>query len=161
MANVAIRTARPGDAETILEVKQAAITELSASAYTREQVTAWTPSDSALAEYRTATETATFQILVACDTDQVVGYGVLNVEQDQVEALFVRPSWARLGVGTRLLRQLEASATLGGCRELTVVSSRNAVGFYESHEYVRLDTQSRVIGDVELEFVVLSKQLTR
>ncbi len=161
MANVVVRTARPADARPILAVKQAAITELSAGAYTREQIKAWTPSDDALTEYQEATETAMFQILVACDAEQVVGYGVLNAEENRIEALFVHPAWARCGVGTRLLGQLEASATLVGCRELTVVSSRNAVEFYQTRGYERAGVRSRGMGDVELEFVVLSKQIAQ
>jgi len=160
MVNVSVRTARPGDAEAILAVKQAAIAELSASAYTRQQIEAWTPDDDALTEYRNATETDGFQILVACDDEQVVGYGVLSAESDRIEALFVHPHRARSGIGTRLLGQLESSALLIGCRALTVVSSRNATEFYELHGYTRVETRSREIDGIELEFIVLSKQLT-
>ena len=159
MADVSVRTARPGDAKAILDVKQTAITELSASAYTQEQIVAWAPSGDALAEYRKATETDSFQVLVACDGEQIIGYGVLNAGESRIEALFVHPSRARSGVGTQLLGQLEVSAMFVGCRELTVISSRNATGFYISNGYAPTKKRSRELNGVKLRFIELFKQM--
>ncbi|MCU4719536.1 GNAT family N-acetyltransferase [Halapricum hydrolyticum] len=159
MLDVSVRTARPGDAEAILDVKRTAIAELAASAYTREQLRAWAPGE-ALEEYRAATTTDAFQVLVACD-DGVVGYGVLNTSGCRIEGLFVHPLRARTGIGTRLLGLLETSATLTGCRDVSVISSLNATGFYESREYVRIEDRRREMDDVGLEFVLLEKRLSQ
>ncbi|QSG04865.1 GNAT family N-acetyltransferase [Halapricum desulfuricans] len=157
MTDVSVRTAGPDDAGSILEVKRAAISELAASAYTDEQVHAWAPADSALEEYRAATTTDTFQVLVAHGDEPVVGYGVLHTDDCRIEGLFVHPSRARAGIGARLLGHLEANAALLGCRRLSVISSRNATAFYESQGYDRLEDRAREIDGVELEFVLLEK----
>ncbi|QCC50992.1 GNAT family N-acetyltransferase [Halapricum salinum] len=160
MPDVSVRTAKPGDAEAVLEVKRAAIEELAARAYTPVELEAWAPDDDAIEEYRSAMSADQFQILVAEDDDTIAGYGVLNAEQSRVEALFVRPFWARLGIATRLLRQLEMSAAFDGCETLSVVSSLNAVGFYEALGYDRVEQRSRTIDGVDIEFTLLEKDLS-
>jgi len=160
MPDVSVRTARPDDAEAVLEVKRAAIEELAARAYTPAELEAWAPDDDAVAEYRSAMSAEQFQILVADDDGTIAGYGVLNAEQSRVEALFVRPFWTRSGIGTRLLGQLEMSAAFDGCAQLAVVSSLNAVPFYETLGYDRIEQRSRTIDGVDIEFILLRKDLT-
>jgi putative acetyltransferase len=101
-----------------------------------------------------------FQVLVAEDDGMVAGYGVLNAAESRVEALFVRPFWTRSGIATRLLRQLEMSAAFDGCERLSVISSLNAVPFYESLGYDRVEKRSRTINGVDIEFTLLRKDLT-
>lgn len=160
MAEVSVRTAAPADAREILEVKQAAISELATQTYTPAELDAWAPDNDALEEYREAMSADAFQVLVAEDGARIVGYAVLNATDARIEALFVRPFWTRAGIGTRLLSQLETSATFADCQQLSVVSSLNAVPFYESLEYDRVGDRTRTIDGVEIGFTLLEKDLT-
>jgi putative acetyltransferase len=160
MPDVSVRTARPADAGAVLDVKRAAIEELAARAYTPVELEAWAPDDDAVEEYRSAMSAEQFQVLVAEDDGLIAGYGVLNAAESRVEALFVRPFWTRSGIATRLLRQLEMSAAFDGCTVLSVISSLNAVPFYESLGYDRVEDRSRTIDGVDIEFTLLRKDLT-
>jgi N-acetylglutamate synthase-like GNAT family acetyltransferase len=160
MPDVSVRTARPEDAGAVLDVKRAAINELATRAYTPVELEAWAPDDDAIEEYRSAMSAEQFQVLVAEDDGMVAGYGVLNAAESRVEALFVRPFWTRSGIATRLLRQLEMSAAFDGCERLSVISSLNAVPFYESLGYDRVEKRSRTINGVDIEFTLLRKDLT-
>ena len=160
MPDVTVRTADPDDALAIIAVKQAAIDELAASAYTADQRAAWAPDDAAIEEFRDALSADTFQVLVAVDDDRVVGYGVLNAAEASIDALFVRPFWARLGIATRLLAQLEMSATFAGCESLSAVVSRNAVDFYEQAGYEQIESRTRTMDDVDVEFTYMEKALS-
>lgn len=159
MPDVSVRTADPADAAEIVAVKQAAITELAASAYTPAERTAWAPDDDAVAEFRSAIDSDSFQVLVAEDDGRIVGYGALNAADATVDALFVRPFWTRSGIATRLLAQLETSATFAGCETLSATVSLNAVSFYEAAGYSPSEHRSRTIDGVEVEFVHMRKQL--
>jgi putative acetyltransferase len=68
--------------------------------------------------------------LVAVAADVVVGFGQLDGVTGEVEAIYVRPSAARSGVGSRLLSELEHVARDLGLGELFLDSSLNAVPFY-------------------------------
>lgn len=160
MTDVTVRTADPSDAAEILAVKQAAIEELAATEYTPEELAAWAPDDRAVADYESAIEADAFEVLVAEIQNQIAGYGVLNAAEASIDGLFVRPFWSRSGVATRLLSQLEMSAALAGCETLSAVVSLNAVPFYRQAGYRRREDRSRTIGDVELDFAFMRKDLS-
>jgi GNAT superfamily N-acetyltransferase len=61
---------------------------------------------------------------------RVMGYAALR--GDEVSAAFVRPSAARQGIGTALLRHVEAEAVRAGARALRVRAALSAVPFYEA-----------------------------
>ena len=69
----------------------------------------------------------------------VAGFGHLNADTGAVEAVYVSPTYVGEGVGTKLLEHLEARAVEAGLEELSLVSSLNAVGFYEHHGYAVAD----------------------
>ncbi|MUV89279.1 GNAT family N-acetyltransferase [Halapricum sp. CBA1109] len=154
-----VGTADADDAAAIVEVKQTAIGELAASTYTPTEQAAWSPDDAAETAFRDALGADAFQVLVADDGGTIVGYGVLNAEAGTVDALFVRPFWARTGIATRLLSHLEMSAAVAGCTALSAVVSLNAVPFYETVGYERVEPCSRTIDGTELDFVRMRKQL--
>jgi len=76
----------------------------------------------------------------------VAGFGAVDVDAGELEALYVSPTYAREGVGSRLLEHL------------------NAVGFYESHGYAVADEATvETTGNgetVELDVRVMEKSLS-
>jgi GNAT superfamily N-acetyltransferase len=65
----------------------------------------------------------------------VAGYGELRVDENEVRAVYVSPTYAGDGVGSLLLEQLEVRARAHDLDELQLTASLNAVGFYEHHAY--------------------------
>lgn len=153
-----IRDARPADAEAVREVHATSITELGTQAYTREQVEAWALGCES-ADYMAAIEAEEMEFVVADPVDpgsdgeaagpedRVVGFGSLKLAAPEgyetaadaeVTGVYVHPSVARDGVGTRIYGELEERAREAGVGTLVLGASRNAVPFYEAHGYERV-----------------------
>ena len=78
--------------------------------------------------------------LVALDAGQVVGCVLFHPEGTETGRLFqmaVEPRRQGTGLGTRLLRALEAEVARRGFREITLHARDTAVGFYARLGYTR------------------------
>jgi ribosomal protein S18 acetylase RimI-like enzyme len=159
MPRLQFRQATPDDAAAVLAVKRAAIRELTGDHYADAQVDAWAPDDDALPSFEAAIESDRFTVLLAETDGETVGYGVLNGAAGRIDAAYVHPDHARDGIATSLVGQLETRAGMRDIDELDVVASLNAVPFYESLGYWRLDTEPRDIGGVDVDFTVMRKRL--
>lgn len=140
-----VRDATEKDVPEIRSVHEAAIRELGPAAYTDEQVAAWA-SGVETADYGAVTADD-HAFLVAVDESAVVGFGSLRWQPPdgyasdpdaEVTGIYVHPDHARDGVGTALLRELEARADRASPDTLGLQASRNAVPFYDAHGYERV-----------------------
>ena len=159
MSYVSFRRARPGDAEAILDVKREAIEDLEHWQYSPDQVAVWKPKCSYLDTFERVIEDDRFVVHVAVDDGDLVGYGALNVPDERIDAVYVHPDHHGHGVATALVKQLELSAQFQGIEKLDIVAARNAVPFYESVGYWRLDDEVTTIEDVDVVFVRMRKHL--
>lgn len=155
---IQFRQAKPEDAPDVLEIKQAAI-ETAGDTYSEAQIQAWRPTDEALPAFKQATASDQFVVLLAETDNEPAGYGVLNIDEARVDAVFVDPEHSRKGLGSSLVSQLETRGQMMGLSELTVVSSLNAQPFYESLGYEPFESRTRTIDDTDLEFVAVRKTL--
>ena len=127
--------------------------ELGARAYDEETAKAWA-GDRCHCDYDLGDAGSTFVVAVTAPDvtrgprverspgggeGDVAGFGHLNADIGAVEAVYVSPTYAGEGIGTRLLADLESRAAEVGLEELSLVSSLNAVGFYEHHGYAVTD----------------------
>lgn len=158
MGRLRIRNADPDDAAAMLELKRAAIDGIEGDLYTDRQLSAWRPGDGALSDFRRAIESERFEILVA-ELGAPAGYGVLNGRTHRIDAVFVHPDRHGEGIGSSLVRQFESRARVEGITELSLLSSLNAVGFYESLGYWETGRKPRTINGVEIEFALMSAVL--
>jgi len=152
------RQGKPADAEAVLRVKQAAI-EAAGDPYSGEQLEAWRPSEAALSAFTRAMESEQFVVLLVEADTGPVGYGVLNIDEARIDAVFVAPEHTGEGLGSSLVRQLETRARMLGMTELTVVSSLNARGFYEALGYDAYEERTRSIDGTDLGFVAVRRRL--
>jgi len=159
MESVRYRQAEHADAESMWWTKHAAIAGIETEEYTDEQLRAWKPDGEAVEDFRRAIESDTFDAVVAEADGEVIGYGVLNIAEESIDAVFVQPAQRRNGIATSLVRQLENRARMRAVSALTIVSSLNAVGFYESLGYERRGEKVRTIEETDLPFVVVEKAL--
>ena len=72
--------------------------------------------------------------MVATVDDQVAGVAVLN-RQGKIVLFYVAPERCMAGVGTALLRSVEARAVAWGIRSLQVDSTLTAQAFYLRHGF--------------------------
>jgi len=80
-------------------------------------------------------------LLIAALRDEPVGCGALKLHDDapaEIKRMWVSPAVRGLGVGRRLLAELEAHATARGARTLRLETNRaltEAIGLYRSAGY--------------------------
>jgi len=128
-----LRPVESDDATAMARIRREALRERAADAYTEEQLDSLT-ADS---DNRTpiAIERESFRTTVAVENGAVIGYGTVHPDDGQIHAAFVDPEHTESGVGRRVLAELEALAHEAGTDELFVLSTPNAVGFYERIGY--------------------------
>jgi GNAT superfamily N-acetyltransferase len=99
-------------------------------------------------------------MVVATDGPTVVGFGQLEPNTGEVEAVYVLPERQREGIGQTLLSELEARARVRGISRLELSATLNAAQFYERAGYARdHPTVHRLPTGVELQCIRMTKEL--
>ena len=152
-----IRCACAEDREALVAVQRAAVEQLCAEHYTPAQIRHWAtprglpPFDEVI--HRTL-------VLVAETGDRIDGFCQLDPLTGIVQALIVHPDRVRKGLGTRLLRMVEAAAREHGHRTMSLDSTLNAIGFYERLGYTRgADAVTELADGTRIESVKMTKPL--
>lgn len=140
----AIRTARDDDRKAIWRVHTDAVRELCAGFYQPDEIDVWigrlTPDS-----YRSA---ILHRVMLVAERDgDVVGFGQLDVERCEIEAVYVLPALARQGLGSRLLANLEEIARRRGVGRVTLCASLNAEAFYAAHAYRAIGREHQRLTD--------------
>lgn len=76
-----------------------------------------------------------------------------------VRHVAVDPAAARRGIGRLLLERCHRDAAAAGARELEVLSTLNAVPFYEAAGYVQVEERTVPIGGVDFPCVLLRRAI--
>lgn len=173
---VDVRDARRADRRAVRDLHVASVRELGPEAYDEQVVAAWVgDEDRDPRQYRVEGEAVVFLVAVddACggdDDEAVVGFGELRVGEPEgydvdadaeVRAMYVAPDRAGEGVGTALLRELEARAREHGVESVVLTASLNAVPFYERRGYGRVHERTHEFGgEAEGRVVEMRKRLS-
>ncbi|MDN2697868.1 GNAT family N-acetyltransferase [Janthinobacterium sp. SUN073] len=80
--------------------------------------------------------------IVAMQGETIAGYAMLDLDKQEVDAVFVDPARAGLGIGKRLLAALELLARGRGIVRLQLSASFNAVPFYRAAGFVAMRGQA-------------------
>jgi GNAT superfamily N-acetyltransferase len=152
-----VRRARDTDREAIWRVHTASIRGLCAGWYGETEIGVWvgrlTPD-----VYRGAILNRV--MLVAEQDGEMIGFGQLDLDRAEVEAVYVVPGTVRQGVGSRLLRSLEEVARSRGLGRLHLCASLNAEAFYAARGYRPVQREfHRLTGAVALDCVRMEKAL--
>lgn len=129
-----IRKAFDTDKKKISKLHISSIERLCSKHYTHEQLNAWT-SVLIPSVYDQALKEKIF--LVAHDSNQdLMGFGILDIQNAEISAIYIHPDAAGNGIGTELLCKLEEIARNSNVIEISVNSTLNAKGFYQRHGYL-------------------------
>lgn len=156
---VRFREATPSDAETLWWTKHAAIDSIDSDVYSDRQLRAWKPDGTAVSDFERAIESDTFEAILATVDGKDAGYGVLNVEDERIDAVYVNPDHMGQGIATSLVAQLESRARMHDIDKLEIVASLNARSFYERLDYSDSGRKVRTLEGCEIEFAIMRKQL--
>jgi GNAT superfamily N-acetyltransferase len=81
-------------------------------------------------------------------------------EAAKIRAFFVHPSWARRGIGSRILDACERAAARAGFRRLEMAATLTGVKFYEAHGYERREAfDVQLGGGRRIEVVRMEKEV--
>jgi len=157
MGELTYRAARVGDARAILTVKQAAISAIDGDEYTARQLDAWRPDDDLVDDFGRAIESNHYEILLVESGPATAAYGVLNTQENRIDAVFVHPDYHGEGIGSSLVSQFESRARISGLSELQIASSLTAREFYETLGYRDVGRKRREINGTVLTFAIMRK----
>lgn len=153
-----VRRAGEGDAEGIWRVHMRAIRDIAKSHYTPEEIEAWA-SPRNPAHYIESIRNKEFY--VAEEDGAVIGFGALDHEENEIEAVYVSPEVVRRGVGSAILQRLEERALDLGLKSLKMDASLNAVPFYRSAGYEsQKGMKHRLACGVEIGCMLMTKELS-
>jgi N-acetylglutamate synthase-like GNAT family acetyltransferase len=140
-------------------VHTAAVSGIRTAVYTPAEIQAWAVPREA-SSYEESIRNKEF--FVAEYDGEIVGFGVLNQEIAEVEAVYVTPKAGGRGIGLDVLRKLEERASDLGLRELRLNSSLNAAEFYQKAGYVaQAPSKYRLLTGVEIACVPMLKRISR
>lgn len=155
--NITLRQATDDDRPAICTVHVRAIRETCSHSYSPEQVSAWAGLLSPDSYCTVVNERV---MVVATDGGAVVGFGQMNPDTGEVDAVYVLPDRQGEGIGRLVLADLEAKARARGIRVLELSATLNAVPFYAQAGYGRRHvTVHRLQTGVQLECVRMGKAL--
>ena len=101
------------------------------------------------------------EFYVAEENGDVVGFGTLNQERGEIEAVYVLPEVVRCGIGMKILQKLEERARELGVKSLGVDSSLNAAPFYQSAGYKpQEESKHRLSSGIEIGCVRMKKEVS-
>ena len=132
---IELRPALPLDIDALWALRTVAVRISCATHYSAEQVAIWSASP-VPAGY--ADLLAAGGGIVAVRDGVIAGYAMLDLDKHEVDAVFVDPARAGLGIGKRLLAALEPLARGRGIVRLHLSASLNAVPFYRAAGFVAL-----------------------
>ena len=155
--NIKIRPATIEDRQALWQVHTQAIRQSATSHYDPIQIEAWagrlTPEG----------KTPNPEVFIAAEADSagIIGFGEINIQAGEIEAVFVAPEYGRRGVGRQILQALEALAAQHSLSNLVLDASLNAVEFYERAGYRQEQPTVRVYGKdaVSVPGVLMTKRL--
>ena len=152
---ITIRRATLRDRESIWNVHIHAIQEVCKSHYSQKEIEDWSE---VLKPTRYNEPIKRGSFLVAVDDNVIVGFGNLNQDSGEIEAVYVAPEYVRRGVGREILQALESVARDVGLTMLHLSSSLNAVQFYENAGY-RRQKQERYLLPCSVACLLMVKEL--
>ena len=156
---IRIRAAALGDRAAIWKLHTASIRQLCAKHYAADQVERWagflTP------EHYTAVITdPRRQVVVAEMAGKIVGFGQFHPDAAEVEAVYVDPEHAGVGVGSALMRHFEDRARQSSLPSLRLTATLNAVPFYRRQGFlVTGQGEHQHPSGIVLRFVTMAKTL--
>ena len=133
------RAAHPDEAERLWALRTRAVRETCISHYDAATVEVWAASP--MPDSYARMIAAGGAVLIE-EHGELLGYGIVDLNKAEVEAMFVDPAQGGRGLGARLMREVDAIARQRGLSELTVHSSLNAAAFYQAVGFQEIERAS-------------------
>ena len=126
-----IRKAATSDAQSIFDLRIAAINSQCTSHYAAPDLEMWTAGPMSPSFVNMVEDKA----YVAMLGDKVVASGMIDLESGKIDAVFVLPSLMRQGIGGRMMAHLEQLARDAGLHQVRLDATLNAAPFYRAEGF--------------------------
>lgn len=146
----------------MVEVHFAAVHSTAAGSYPAEILDHWSPRPNQSRRRRMLDALVGGQELfvVAESASRVIGFGVVVPALSELKAVYVDPSFGRLGVGAKIVSHLERLAVENGALELHLSASINAEQFYLRAGYQSVErTMHQLSGGPQMACVAMRKAM--
>jgi GNAT superfamily N-acetyltransferase len=153
-----IRNAKDDDRFKIYDLHINSIKHYCSAFYSEEAITAWLELKSP-EEYKSLSSNKI--IIVAEKDNEIVGFGLINLNKKSIDSLYLKPHMAGKGIGKLLLQKLEEIAQQNQIERLKLCATLNAVKFYHQRGYKgEVKSLFKLSSGVNLSCVEMTKQLT-
>jgi putative acetyltransferase len=161
MSGFVIRIASEEDVPGIRKAVRSSIEGIAAKDYPREVTNSWgADTPKARDQQRKAINEGNEFTWVAVKDGIIVGFSAFNPKTEELRAVYVAAEVAKSGVGTALLKTLEAKARELKLSKLTMHSSLTAEPFYRKHGYQKLGEITHTLSTgVQMKAVAMAKNL--
>lgn len=162
MSVIKVRCAKESDAEDILNIHYDAVHNLAKFDYKSEILEKWSApiTDNRIKKFLKNPDNETR--LVAEIDGNIVGFGALVIELNELRACYVGPGYVRMGVGKALINEIEKIAFDNKIKTLALDSSITAKQFYLDCGYniVKYDIHILRTGQ-QMDCIKMKKTITR
>ncbi len=153
-----IRLFKKNDARDVFETHELAVKKVMGEFYSPKQIIALTENSEA---YNWAETLSSKTLALVADTGiKVVGFADLDKNQENsgyMQHLYVNPSYHGQGIGSKLVKDLEALARQIGINQITLEASINAHCFYRNRGYEGNRPSIKLFDGIEFEVYKMSK----
>lgn len=132
-----LRPAQIEDSAQILRVHRHAVRFTCLQSYTPEIMEAWLALLQIDSYHDAIRDPNKIMWLIEYE-DRIQGFFQLDLQEAQLDALYVHPFVHRLGLGTALLQRAESLAIAADLSWLSLYASENSVSFYQLNGYQSL-----------------------
>jgi N-acetylglutamate synthase-like GNAT family acetyltransferase len=144
-----LRPIKPSDAHALMALKLSSIIQC-LSHYTQDEIDNWIH----YLENQNANDVfANANGFIIKNQSDIMGFINYEINDDIlfINNLFVASAQARQGIGTRLLKEIDALAQDNDIKKIRVRATVNAADFYKRHDFIfREETLSRVNFKIEI-----------
>lgn len=128
------RIATQQDAEGLWQLRNQALRHGCAKVYDAPRLQAFTPDIMPEGMRKTITEHQVY-VIDAPDAGFPCACGYLDLVTGNVEAIFTHPDYQGRGLASAIISSIKQQATALGMSQLTLSSTPNAVGFYQTQGF--------------------------
>lgn len=152
-----IRLGTISDTEKISQTHKLSIQALCKDYYSSENINKWT-SILKPKIYENAVKEKI--LIVAEENNQILGFGILDVETAEICAVYIHPDHTGKGIAKDILLKLESFALEKGINCLNTCSTINALEFYKHCGYIETEKSIHQLpNNTKLECVKMYKKL--
>lgn len=155
---ITIRRATISDAKTSVQLFLDTITHINTKDYSIEEISVWSSFAQDINRWEDRIQTQHF--FIATIDNKTTGFSSIT-DHGYLDLMYVHKDYQGMGIGSRLLKQIEATAANLKAHDIYALVSKTAFPFFKSKGYVSVEKIHKTIAGVEFINDKMVKSLLR